>query len=210
MSVISFSNLKGGVGKSSTCVHFTYWISQIIKEKTAVIDGDAAGSTSKWLGLLGLDIPVECITDPNELAERIPQLTKDYSQVVVDNAGNSSEATRMTVMNSHLVVIPITPTGLDMATTVEAVRLVKQMQRDGKPQAGVFLNRAVKNTRLLKEAQTLLENLPDLVAFRTVVHQRQQIADAFLQQKTVWGLKAPDARKDYERLFEEIFKAVGT
>ena len=208
MAIFSFSNLKGGVGKSSTCVHFTYWLSQILKQKTAVIDADAAQSTSKWLGVLGLDIPVECVTDPDQLAERIPQLAKDYSHVVVDNAGNSSEATRMTVMNSDLVVIPITPTGLDMATTVGAVRLVKQMQRNGKPQAGVFLNRAVRNTKLLKEAQMLLENLPHLVAFRTVIYQRQQIADAYLQQQTVWGLKETDARSNYEQLFQEILKVV--
>ncbi|WP_348253186.1 ParA family protein, partial [Funiculus sociatus] len=49
MTTICFSNLKGGVGKSTTLTHFAYWLSAIKKRKVAVIDADGQSSTSTWL-----------------------------------------------------------------------------------------------------------------------------------------------------------------
>jgi chromosome partitioning protein len=182
MGIVAFGNLKGGVGKSSTAVHFAYWLRFIKKKRVVAVDADAERSTAKWLQALDENFPVEVMPDPDELAERIPQLGKEYQFVVIDNAANSSEATRMTVLNSDAVIIPITPTGLDMATATSAVRLVKQMQRDGKPKVGLFLNRAIKNTKLLSEAKDLLSTIKDIAVLKSIVYQRQPIADAYLQK----------------------------
>lgn len=207
MGIVSFGNLKGGVGKSSTAVHFAYWLRFIKKKRVVAVDADAERSTSKWLGAIAPDFPVETITDPDALAERIPQLASEYPWVVIDNAANSSEATRMTVMNSTVVVIPITPTGLDMATATSAVRLVRQMQRDGKPKVGLFLNRAIKNTKLLSDAKDLLSAIDDIAVLKAIVYQRQTLADAYLQKGVVWTMpRTQDARGDYEKLFAEVLR----
>lgn len=207
MGIVSFSNLKGGVGKSSTAVHFAYWLRFVKKKKVIAVDADAERSTSKWLKAIAPDFPVEAIADPDALAERIPELGKEYPWVAIDNAANSSESTRMTVLNSDAVVIPITPTGLDMATATSAVRLVKQMQRDGKPKVGLFLNRAIKNTKLLSEAKDLLSTIEDIAVLKSIVYQRQPIADAYLQKAVVWTIpRTQDARDDYEKLFAEVVR----
>jgi chromosome partitioning protein len=207
MGIVAFGNLKGGVGKSSTAVHFAYWLRFVKKKNVIAVDADAERSTSKWLKAIAPDFPVETITDPDALAERIPQLGKDYPWIVIDNAANSSEATRMTVMNSTVVVIPITPTGLDMATATSAVRLVRQMQRNGTPKVGLFLNRAIKNTKLLSDAKDLLSAIEDITVLRSIVYQRQPIADAYLQNAVVWTLpRTQDARGDYEKLFAEVLR----
>lgn len=207
MGIVSFSNLKGGVGKSSTAVHFAYWLRFIKKKRVVAVDADAERSTSKWLQALDENFPVEVMPDPDELAERIPQLGKEYQFVVIDNAANSSEATRMTVLKSDVVVIPITPTGLDMATATSAIRLVKQMQRDGKPKVGLFLNRAIKNTKLLSDAKDLLSAIDDIAVLKSIVYQRQPIADAYLQKAVVWTMpRTQDARGDYEKLFAEVLR----
>lgn len=207
MGVICFSNLKGGVGKSSTAVHFAYWLSVLKRKKVAVVDADAERSSTKWLKAVDSNFPVETLSDPDELAERIPQLAEQYQWVTIDNAANSSEATRMTVLNSDVVVIPITPTGLDMATATSAVRLVRQMQRDSKPKVGLFINRALKNTKLLRDAKDLLENLEGITIFKSIIYQRQPIADAYLQSSVVWTMpRAKEAQADYEKLFAEVAK----
>ena len=61
---VSFSNLKGGVGKSSTAVHFVYWLSEINKKSAILVDADGQSSSSNWIELLELDIPAFKITDP--------------------------------------------------------------------------------------------------------------------------------------------------
>ncbi len=209
MAVISFSNLKGGVGKSTTCAHFVYWLAVKKRKKVAVIDADAQYSTSSWLSSMNSDIPVESIIDADGIAEKIPQLKDTADYLVIDNAANSSEATRMSVLNATVVVIPVTPSGLDLSSATNAIRLVKQMQRDGLPRAGMFLNRAIKNTNLLKEAQELLQQLEAMgvSSFKQVIYQRQVIADAYLQKATVWELKNGfQAAKDYQILFKEFLK----
>jgi chromosome partitioning protein len=209
MTTICFSNLKGGVGKSTTLTHFAYWLSAIKKRKIAVIDADGQSSTSTWLHSMDTEVPIYRMTDPDELAEEIPKLEKTVDYLVVDNAGNLGEATRCTLLTAKLAVIPITPSGLDLVSAASAVRMVRQIQnaRGGLPLSGIFINRGVKNTKLLKEAQELLKQLEGVKAFKQVIYQRQAIADAFLQNTTVWGLKgSDDAASDYQRLFTEILR----
>ena len=209
MSTICFCNLKGGVGKSTTCVHFIYWLSQIKKKNVAVIDADGQSSTSNWLEVMQLKIPVYRITDPDELADQVPELEQDVNYLVIDNAGNLGDATRCTLLTASLAVIPVTPSGLDMMSAASAVRMVKQIQkaRKGLPNAGIFINRAIKNTNLLKESQQLLTEIEGINIFKQVIYQKQMIADSFLQGSTVWQMKgAKDATQDYDKLFREILR----
>ncbi|MDJ0697533.1 AAA family ATPase [Mastigocoleus sp. MO_188.B34] len=209
MSTICFCNLKGGVGKSTTCVHFIYWLSQIKKKNVAVIDADGQSSTSNWLEVMQLKIPVYHITDPDELADQVPELEQDVNYLVIDNAGNLGDATRCTLLTASLAVIPVTPSGLDMMSAASAVRMVKQIQkaRKGLPSAGIFINRAIKNTKLLKESQQLLTEIEGINIFKQVIYQKQMIADSFLQGSTVWQMKGvKDAAQDYDKLFREILR----
>ncbi len=209
MSTICFCNLKGGVGKSTTCVHFIYWLSQIKKKNVAVIDADGQSSTSNWLEVMQLKIPVYRITDPDELADQVPELEQDVNYLVIDNAGNLGDATRCTLLTASLAVIPVTPSGLDMMSAASAVRMVKQIQkaRKGLPSAGIFINRAIKNTKLLKESQQLLTEIEGINIFKQVIYQKQMIADSFLQGSTVWQMKGvKDTAQDYDKLFREILR----
>ena len=209
MSTICFCNLKGGVGKSTTCVHFIYWLSQIKKKNVAVIDADGQSSTSNWLEVMQLKIPVYRITDPDELADQVPELEQDVNYLVIDNAGNLGDATRCTLLSASIAVIPVTPSGLDMMSAASAVRMVKQIQkaRKGLPNAGIFINRAIKNTKLLKESQQLLTEIEGINIFKQVIYQKQMIADSFLQGSTVWEMKGvKDAAQDYDKLFREILR----
>ena len=208
---VSFSNLKGGVGKSSTAVHFVYWLSEIKKKSAILVDADGQSSSSNWIELLELEIPVFKITDPEQLGEKIPDLALDTEYLVVDNGGNLGDGTMRTLLSADITIIPITPSGLDVLSAASAVRLVNQIQRarKGLPKTGIFINRAVKNTKLLKQAKETISQIEKIKPFKNVIYQRQLLADCFLQGSVAWemtGSGAKEAAKDYEKLFKEILE----
>lgn len=212
MPVIGVCNQKGGSGKSSTAVHLARWL-QSQSDAVFVIDSDGQRTSSLWLSSLSQPIPVEIVPDPNELLERLPILATEHEWLIVDAPGTLAEATRAIVLWSDLVLIPCQPTGVDLASAADTVRLIKQARaiRKGAPLAAIFLNRAIKGTRLKQEAFTALKAVPDLNVLNEVIHQRQIIADAFGQGATVFDLTgdaATAAQKEYSQLFKTILKAL--
>jgi chromosome partitioning protein len=210
--VISLVNQKGGVSKSTTSVHLVYWLIDKQKRKTLLIDADSQRSSSLWVeGMEGVKIPVEVIGSPDDLLERIPELAADYDYVIVDGPASLSEATRAILFRSDLAFIPVQPTGVDLRSASDAMRLVKQAQsvRGGLPKAVMFLSRAVKGTKLKDEAIALLGKNPGAILLDTVIHQKQAIADTSGQSATVWdipGRPASESASEYEELFKEMLK----
>lgn len=207
MVVIALVNQKGGCAKSTTAVHFAYWLA-LMKHQVLLVDADAQRSSSIWLSSLSNPIPSEVIQSPDDLLERIPELAKSCDYLIVDGPAGLSEATRAILFRADLAIVPCQPTGVDLRSASDAVRLIKQAQsvRNGPPRAAVFLSRAVKGTKLLDEAKALLSKT-DVPILKSVIHQKQAIADTFGQGATVWeltGKPAAESANEFNRLFKEI------
>lgn len=208
MPVVSFINQKGGCAKSTTCVHFAFWLSQKQKQEVVLVDADAQRSSSLWLSSLETKIPFEVLASPDDLLEKIPDLAQQYKFVAVDGSAALSESTRSILFRSDLAIVPCQPTGVDLRSASDAVRLIRQAQsvRGGEPKAALFISRAVKGTKLLDEAIALLQKT-EIPILKTVIYQRQVVADTFGQGATVWemgGKPASDSAKEFEKLFIEI------
>ena len=213
MTVIAFVNEKGGSTKSTSALHFAYWLAIKKKKKIQVVDGDPQCSLSRWFTSMESPIPVTALISPDDLLEQIPVLAESVDFLVVDGAGSLAESTRAILFRTDLAVIPCQPSKLDLDAASDTVRLIKQAQsvRGGLPKAAVFLSRAQKNTRLKTEAISLLQNIPDLISLKTIIHQRQVTTDAFGQSATVWDLPgsgAAAASAEFEQLFKEILRLV--
>lgn len=202
--ITALINQKGGVGKSSTAVHLLHWLQQR-NQKVLLIDSDAQGSSSMWVKALGIAAIAE--TDPNELAEKIPEWIEGFDQVVIDGAGGITETTRVILYFSNVALIPCQPTALDLVSSGSAVKLVKQAQRFRSDLIGAtFINRAVPRTKLMAEAETALSSIEGMAHLKTVIYQRQCIADAFGQDQTVFqmGANGEKSAAEYSNLFEEV------
>ncbi|MBD2215156.1 hypothetical protein H6G27_35755 [Nostoc linckia FACHB-104] len=76
----------------------------------------------------------------------------------------------------------------------------------GLPLPAIFLSRAAKNTRLKNEALAFLNEIPGVNLLKTVIHNRQAIADSFSQDTTVWSMKgAKEAAEEFDSLCQEIW-----
>jgi chromosome partitioning protein len=209
IKVISFVNQKGGVSKSTTSIHFTYWLLKQGK-RVLLVDADAQQSSSQWVkGIEAVEVVCEVLSTPDELLEKIPILAEQCDYLVVDGPASLSEATRAILFRTDLAIIPVQPSGVDLRSSADTMRLVAQAQsvRGGQPKAALFLSRAVKGTRLKEEAIALLEKNPGAVLLETTIHQKQAIADSSGQSATVWdmaGKPAADSAEEYDLLFKEI------
>jgi chromosome partitioning protein len=209
--VIAFVNQKGGCAKSTTAVHFAQWLIRQ-KQQAILVDADAQGSSSIWLGSLEDKIPCEVAQTSKVLLDRLPKLINQYNQVVVDGPAGLSDATRAILASADLAIIPCQPSGVDLRSAKDAIQLIQQAQaqRQGSPKAAVFLSRAVKGTRLKDEALVSLGKI-GIPLLHTVIHQRQAVADTFGQEATVWdllGSAAAEAAIEFEDLFKEILGMV--
>ena len=211
-TTIAFVNQKGGCSKSTTSLHFSYWLSTIQNVKTLLVDADAQRSSSIWLESMELDVPYEVVQSPDDLLDILPQFAERCDVLVVDGPAGLSESTRAILFRANLAVVPCQPSGVDLRSAADAVKLIRQAQsvRNGPPDAALFLSRAVKGTRLKEEAIAVL-NKSGIPVLKTIIHQRQIIADTFGQKATVWdmsGKSAEDSQREYEQLFKEILEKV--
>lgn len=155
-------------------------------------------------------IPFEVVQSPDNLLEKLPELDQDYEYLIVDGPASLSEVTRAVLFRSDLALVPCQPTGLDLRSASDSVRLIKQAQsvRNGPPKAAIFLSRAVKGTKLKDEAISLLTKIPETKLLSTVIHQKQVIADTSGQLTTVWntpGRSATESAREFDKLFQEVF-----
>lgn len=208
--IITYVNQKGGCAKSTTAVHFAYWLSQKKKKRVLIVDADAQRSSSQWCERMEPAIASRVLQSPDDLLEQLTDLAANVDYLVVDGPAGLSEATRAILMRADLAVVPVQPSGIDVQSAADTVRLIKQAQsvRQGPPLAVMFLSRAVKGTKLKEEALDLLEKFSPLVKpLKSVIHQKQAIADTSGQAATVWGLPgqpAKEAAREYDKLFKEI------
>ena len=209
MTIIGLINQKGGVSKSTTSIHLAYWLAVKKKKKVLLIDADSQKSSSQWIDGMDQQIPVSILQSPDEILEQLPDLSSNYDYVIVDGPASLSEATRAILFRCDVAVIPTQPTGVDLRSASDAMRLVKQAQsvRGGLPKALIFLSRAFNGTKLKEEAISLLSQIPDSQFLKAVIHQKQAIADTSGQSATVWdlsGTAAAESGQEYNSLFKEI------
>nr|MDZ8060360.1 AAA family ATPase [Nostoc sp. EkiNYC01] len=212
MPIIAVVNQKGGAGKSTIAVHLARWLQQH-KKTVMVVDADAQCSSSKWLARLEKNVPCQIIQEPDALLDELPKLIDDYNWVIADGPAALSETTRALVLVADLVIVPCQPTGVDLESASDTVRLIQQAQRirRGEPKAVMFVNRAVKGTKLKDEAIEVLKLMPNVVVLEDVLHQRQIIADCYGQNATVFDLSgstAGIARREIEQLFKGALEIV--
>jgi chromosome partitioning protein len=156
--VISIAQRKGGVGKTTLAV----CVAAELKARghdVALIDSDPQCSASRWAEPGNLDFPVsELVLGEQSVvtwAKEVQRIKADY--VVIDTAPNDRSLGAACAI-SDLVLVPCTPSGLDLDATGRTLEIVDaiRVRPGGVPRLILVPNRVDRRTL---EGQQLVDEL---------------------------------------------------
>jgi len=121
--IISSISYKGGVGKSTVARNLAVYFANN-DYKVCIVDADESQVTVKWSGArlekeIEPTIQVVGMTNPKALMGTVKQLYKDHDIVIIDSPPSYNPISVKIMLISHLILIPIKPTGRDELETAK-------------------------------------------------------------------------------------------
>jgi len=147
--VISFSNQKGGSGKTTLSANLAVLWSNS-GYKVAVIDADAQNSLTYWLEArkkyygdepTGID---SYTFDLRNLKEELKTIKRKYDFIIIDSPPSITFETIQIVRSSDLIFVPVQPSPLDLMATIPFLNLAK----DERKKTTIILNRVMPRAKL--------------------------------------------------------------
>lgn len=189
MTCIAVVNLKGGAGKTTLTVHLARGL-EIAGHSVAILDTDPQHSALDWHAAgdgTGTKV-IEGQQNSLDLRNQVDALISDFDVLMIDGAPHATALTQVAIEAADLVLIPVTPSPLDIWATQEVADLVKQeRRRRRKLKAAFVLWRIIPRTKIIDAAADALAHMLTikLPLLRTRIHQRVNYAAAMIEGKTV-------------------------
>jgi chromosome partitioning protein len=153
--IIVSGNLKGGTGKTTIAVNLACALGER-GYAVALLDVDPQGTACDWARRGDLPLHAEA-APPSGLPgrarwlQRAIELREAADVVLLDMPPSSAPILAAALMVADLLVIPITPSAVDVPPTAEVLRLVREAREarhgDGRPAALLVPNRVDPSVR---------------------------------------------------------------
>jgi chromosome partitioning protein len=206
--IISITNLKGGVGKSTITQNLAVVLAHK-GYKVCILDTDLEQRSSmKWHGLREVkpDVPVYGV-ESEQINKVADEQNRQYDIVIIDGSPQLSKTATKTLMAADLVLVPITPSSLDVwsfENFLQRYEQVKEVKGEG-IQAHIVLNRYTGNTKLDKEVLEVMGEF-DIRLMETTIGQRVAYREAPTNGLGVIESRDPKAKDEMMRFTEEVEK----
>jgi chromosome partitioning protein len=210
---IAVAQPKGGVGKTTLAVSVAAELHRRGKS-VALIDADPQRSACQWAGPGNLKFPVYEIAltgrNVHNWYRELIRVGANYSYVVVDTAPSEQALSASTGVSS-LVLVPCTPSGLDLEAMVRALEIIDTVRarRRGHPSLILVPNRVDARTL---EGRQLVE---ELTGFGEVVSPTIGDRSAFVRAFSAGHSVAEMAdgqvgHREIQMLCDVVEKCLGT
>ncbi len=206
--VLSIVNLKGGVGKSTVSQNLAVAFT-MAEVKTCIVDTDYEQQTSmKWVEQRGEKqprIPVFSISE-KALSSNLAELRETYQLIIVDGTPALSTLASRILLESDLVLVPITPTGFDLWSFEKFLERYEDVnaRRETKLPACLVLNR-YRKTSFHKGAEEAMRDF-DIPLLNSRIADRMAYQEAGLQGLGVLECKDKKAIEEIQNLTDEVFE----
>ncbi len=190
--IISVANQKGGVGKSTVAFNLAAALAKR-RFSVFVVDADPQGTVAMWAkararqdkNMVGIDID---FTDSPWPPEKILTLSNEdrYDFIIIDCGPANNKVMRATLVVADLVIIPVSPSPLDINSALSTIKLIRDGEQRGATKAKAFLliSKKVVGTNLAKEAKQTCQMLK-LPIFKTEISQRIALCESAITGQSV-------------------------
>lgn len=153
MKTLAVISQKGGVGKTTLCIHLA--VASERDNKTAVvIDLDPQASATTWRDVRQHENPVVVSAQPNRLALVLREASQHGAELaIIDTSPNSESASLTAARLSDFILIPCRPNLLDM----QAITISVELAHIAKKPYSVVLNAVPPVGALGQNASAVLQ-----------------------------------------------------
>jgi chromosome partitioning protein len=218
MTIVVVGNTKGGVGKTTLAVQVAL-SRQLAGRAVLLIDTDQQGSSQNAAAMraeAGRQPPLACV----QLAEgrlvraQLTPLAAQHDDVVIDAGGRDTQALRIALLRSDLLIVPVQPRAVDVWALSDMADLVTQAQEarddEGRPRlralAALNLTDPGDN-RDTTDTVAALAGFPQFTIAKAIIRRRKAVANAMALGLFVGEMQPRDAKavEEIELLVSNVF-----
>jgi chromosome partitioning protein len=206
--IVTVSNQKGGVGKSTIAVNLAACFARDGKD-VLLVDADEQGSALDWKAERPSNLPpVQTVGLPvDNLHKEMQSLADRYDVIVIDGGGRITKTARAAVVVADVVLVPTLPSRPDIASTEDFFEKVIEVAQTFKDfRAAVLLNQVQGGTVLSRRSQEYMRASP-YPTCTTELHQYVAYREAFaLGLSVVEYDGASKAATEMQALYRELLE----
>lgn len=214
--IISSISYKGGVGKSTVAQNLAVCFAHS-GHKVCIIDADETQASMSWTGVrfekeVEPKIQAVGLTDPKAFVGNVKAQYENFDIIIIDCPPSLSPIAIKAMYLSHLLIIPITPTGgSDIWVTERLLEKYQEIraEKESDIPAYFLVNQYEPNVNLHRASLGVFEALQEefkVEMFETKLNKRVAYGEANARGLGAYEYDNPKAKEEIINLANEILK----